>query len=86
MTEEVQANGATAIARDQLRAFVERIERLAEEKKTISDDMTDVYAEAKGVGFDVKALRAVVKLRSIPVNTRQEQEAILDLYMTSIGE
>lgn len=87
MTEEVQATTvATAIARDQLRVFVERIERLTEEKKAISEDITDVYAEAKGTGFDVKAIRAVVKLRSIPVTTRQEQEAVLDLYMASIGE
>ena len=70
----------------QLRAFVERIERLEEEKRTIADDIKDVYAEAKGNGFDVKILRKVVRIRKQDRAKRQEEEAILDLYLSAIGE
>lgn len=73
------------VAADQLRAFVERIERLEEEKKAISDDIKDVYAEAKGTGFDVKILRQVVRLRKQEPHEREEQEAILDLYLHALG-
>ncbi len=73
------------VAQDQLRSFVERIERLEEEKKTISDDIKDVYAEAKGNGFDTKVLRRVISLRKQDQNERQEQEAILDLYLQALG-
>lgn len=73
------------VARDQLRAFVERIERLEEEKKTIADDIKDVYAEAKGTGFDTKALRKVIALRKIDKDERMEQEAILDTYLHALG-
>ena len=76
---------ATKFAKDQLKAIVERIERLEEEKKTISDDIRDVYAEAKGNGYDVKALRAVVRLRKQDANERAEQETILDTYMQALG-
>ena len=73
------------IAKDHLKAIVERIERLEEEKKTISDDIRDVYAEAKGNGFDVKALRTIVRMRKQDANERQEQEAILETYMQALG-
>ena len=63
---------ATKFAKDQLKAIIERIERLEEEKKTISDDIRDVYAEAKGNGFDVKALRTIVRLRKQDANERAE--------------
>lgn len=76
---------ATRFARDQLKAFVERIERLEEEKKTIADDIRDVYAEAKGNGFDVKALRQVIRLRKQDKDERAEQEAILDTYLHALG-
>ncbi len=76
---------ANRIARDQLKAFVERIERLEEEKKTISQDIRDVYAEAKGNGFDVKALRAVIRLRKEDADERKEHEAILDTYLQALG-
>jgi uncharacterized protein (UPF0335 family) len=76
---------ATRFAKDQLKAFVERIERLEEEKKTISDDIRDVYAEAKGNGYDVKALRAVIRLRKQDKDERMEQEAILETYMHALG-
>jgi uncharacterized protein (UPF0335 family) len=73
------------VARDQLRAFVERIERLEEEKRTIADDIKEIYAEAKGNGFDTKVLRQVVRIRKQDASERQEQEAILDLYMHALG-
>jgi uncharacterized protein (UPF0335 family) len=76
---------ATKFAKDQLKAIIERIERLEEEKKTISDDIRDVYAEAKGNGFDVKALRAIVRIRKQDANERAEQETILETYMQALG-
>ena len=81
----VQEQSATRFAKDHLRAFVERIERLEEEKKVISDDVRDVYAEAKANGFDVKALRSIVKLRKQDENERKEHEAILETYMHALG-
>ena len=74
-----------SVARDQLRSIVERIERLEEEKKAIADDIKDVYAEAKANGYDTKTLRKVVSLRKVEVTERQEQEAMLDLYMSALG-
>jgi uncharacterized protein (UPF0335 family) len=76
---------ATRIAKDQLKAFVERIERLEEEKKVIADDIRDVYGEAKANGYDTKALRAVVKLRKQDSEERKEQEAILEVYLQALG-
>ena len=76
---------ATRFAKDHLKAFVERIERLEEEKKTIADDIRDVYAESKGNGFDVKALRAVIRLRKQDAQERQEHELILDTYLNALG-
>lgn len=76
---------STRFANDQLKAVIERIERLEEEKKAISDDIRDVYAEAKGNGFDVKALRTIVKLRKQDAEERQEHEAILEIYMNALG-
>ena len=83
--EESTEHVATRFAKDQLRAFVERIERLEEEKKTISDDIRDVYAEAKGNGYDVKALRQVIRLRKQDKDERAEMEAILDTYLHALG-
>ena len=76
---------AARFAKDQLKAFVERVERLEEEKKAIADDIRDVYAEAKGNGFDVKALRTIVRLRKLDVDERREQETILETYMHALG-
>ena len=76
---------ATRFAKDQLKAIVERIERLEEEKKATSDDIRDVYAEAKGNGFDVKTLRVVVRLRKQDINDRKEQEALLETYLHALG-
>jgi uncharacterized protein (UPF0335 family) len=79
-------DGSSArFAKDQLKAIVERIEHLEEEKKAISDDIRDVYAEAKGNGYDVKALRAVVRLRKQDKDERAEQEAILETYLHALG-
>ena len=74
-----------SVAQDQLRAFIERIERLEEEKKAIADDIKDVYAEAKAHGFDVTALRTIVRLRKQDSDERKEQEAILETYMHALG-
>jgi|GEM_PF-85795 len=76
---------AHGIARDQLRAFIERIERLEEEKKSIADDIKDVYGEAKSMGFDAKILRKVISIRKQDADERAEQEAILDTYLQALG-
>lgn len=74
-----------SLAPEQLRALVERIERLEEEKKAISDDIKEVYGEAKGAGFDTKTLRKVVALRKLDSASREEQETMLELYMNALG-
>lgn len=76
---------STSFAKDQLKAIVERVERLGEEKKAISDDIKDVFAEAKANGFDVKALRALIRLRKQDPDERKEHEAILEVYMHALG-
>ena len=70
---------------DRLRLLIERIERLEEEKKGIGDDIKDVYLEAKAVGYDVKIMRQIVRLRKMPVHDRKEMEAILDVYKSALG-
>lgn len=74
-----------AVAVDQLRLLIERIERLEEEKKGIADDIKDVYAEAKGTGFDPKTMRTIVRLRKMDKSDRQEMEALLDTYKAALG-
>ena len=69
-----------------LRAFIERIERLEEEKRTIADDIKEVYAEAKGNGFDAKIMRKIVSIRRMDREKRIEEETILDLYLQALGE
>lgn len=83
--EETGTEAAQTVAAGQLRAFVERVERLEEEKKALSDDIKEVYAEMKGVGFDTKAVRSIVRLRKKDQAERQEEEAILDLYKAALG-
>lgn len=78
--------GATTVAGDRLRSFIERVERLEEEKAAIMSDVKEVYAEAKGEGYDVKIMRQVVRLRKMDRADRQEQEALLDLYLSALGE
>lgn len=75
----------TSFAKDQLRSIVERVERLEEEKKALSGDIKEVYAEAKGNGFDVAIVRQVVKIRAMDSTERDEREALLDLYLSALG-
>ena len=78
-------NSVTSVAAAQLKSIVERIERLEEEKAGISSDIRDVYAEAKGTGYDVKALRTIVRLRKQDPDERAEHETILDTYKSALG-
>lgn len=73
------------VAADQLRLFVERIERLSEEKQGIADDIKDVYAEAKANGYDVKTMRRVIALRKMESHARQEAAALLECYCDALG-
>lgn len=82
---DAMGDNTGTIAAGQLRAFIERIERLEEEKKTLSDDIKEVYSELKGTGFDAKAVRTLVRLRKKDQAERQEEEAILDLYKAALG-
>ena len=82
---DMEAVRAENVAGEQLTAFIERIERLEEEKSGITLDIKDVYAEAKGTGFDVKAIRKIIRDRKKDEAERQEEEAILELYKQSIG-
>ncbi|QRG09550.1 DUF2312 domain-containing protein [Xanthobacter dioxanivorans] len=79
------SDAPAGFAKEQLKSFIERIERLEEEKKAIADDIKDVFAEAKANGFDVKALRAILKIRKEDVDERKEHEAIVDLYLQALG-
>lgn len=81
-----QSDAVGAVARDQIKAFVARIERLEEEKASIAADIKEVYAEAKAMGFDTKVLRKCISLRKQDRHERQEQEALLELYLDALGE
>lgn len=87
MTESIGHNSEApaGFAKDQLRTFVERIERLEEEIKAINDDKKDIFAEAKANGFDVKALKAVIAMRRQDADARREHETIVDLYASALG-
>ncbi len=84
MTEN-QTVDPDSIAGDQLKAFVERLEKLEEEKQSLSDDIKDVYAEAKANGFDTKILRQVIRMRQQDASERAEMESLLDLYCRALG-
>src|SRR5215212_11383478 len=73
------------VAADQLRLFIERIERLEEEKKGIADDVRDVYSEAKANGYDTRTMRMIVRLRKMETHSRQEQDALLETYRQALG-
>lgn len=79
------SNDVGGVAADRLRSFVERLERLEEEKKGISDDIKDVFLEAKSTGFDVKIIRMVMRLRKLAAEERQEQEELKELYQRALG-
>ena len=74
-----------SVSAEQLRLFIERIERLEEEKKGIADDIKDVYAEAKSTGFDTKTMRAIVRLRKMEKHQRDEAEAMIETYLQALG-
>ncbi|BCA04172.1 DUF2312 domain-containing protein [Bradyrhizobium diazoefficiens] len=82
---DIATKRAEQIAKDQLKSIIERIERLEEEKKAISDDIRDVYAESKGNGYDVKALRTIVRMRKIEPIEREAFETVLETYMRALG-
>lgn len=84
MSDEVTDSSQT-VAAGQLRAFIERIEKLEEEKQTITDDIKEVFAEMKGTGFDTKAVRTIIAMRKKDAAERQEEESILDLYLAALG-
>lgn len=75
----------SGFAKEHLRSFIERIERMEEEKKALADDIKEIYSEAKGTGFDTKVMRNVIRLRKMESADRQEQEAMLDLYLGALG-
>ena len=85
MSDDIAKAGDNLIAAERLRHIVARIERLEEEKKALADDIKEVYAEAKGAGFDTKIIRQIIRLRKVEDHDRQEQEALLDLYMQALG-
>lgn len=85
MAEDITKESSETVAAGQLRSFIERIERLEEEKQTIADDIKEVYAEMKGSGFDTKAVRTIVRLRKKDQSERQEEEAMIDLYKSALG-
>lgn len=78
--------GATTVAAERLRSFLERVERLEEERATIAGDVKEVFAEAKGEGYDVKTLRKIVRLRKMDRAKREEEDALLELYLSALGE
>ena len=89
MARNMACNGviimSEMVAADELRLLIERIERLEEEKKGISDDIREVYSEAKNRGYDAKIMRQIIKLRAMETHERQEWEAVLDTYIAALG-
>ncbi|MBV8798974.1 MAG: DUF2312 domain-containing protein [Alphaproteobacteria bacterium] len=85
VVENISSSKTAGFAVDHLRTFVERVERLEEEKAALTADIKEVYSEAKGSGFDTKIMRQVVRLRKLDRADFQEREAVLDLYMTALG-
>ena len=85
MADDISGDSAQKIAVGQLRAFIERVEQLEEEKKTIGDDIKEVFAELKGSGFDTKAVKTIIRLRKQSDHERQEEQAMIQLYMDALG-
>jgi uncharacterized protein (UPF0335 family) len=77
--------GHNSVSADQLRTIIERVERLEEEKKALAEDIRDVYGEAKGTGFDVAAIRAIIRRRKEDVEKRKEREALMEIYLNALG-
>jgi uncharacterized protein (UPF0335 family) len=84
LLEESKMTEVGGVAADRLRSFIERIERLEEEKAALAADIKEIYSEAKGTGFDIKVIRMIVRLRKMDTSDRQEQEQILDLYKRAL--
>ena len=86
-TEDLATGGDNIenVAAAELRSFIERVERLEEEKQTIADDIKEVFAESKGRGFDNKIIKQIIKYRKKDANERKDEEAILELYMAALG-
>ncbi len=85
MSVEMNMDSRAEVNAGHLRAFIERVERLEEEKKALSEDIKEVYAEAKGNGFDVKIIRKIISIRRQDRDKRREEEEILDLYLAALG-
>jgi uncharacterized protein (UPF0335 family) len=85
MSDERQEGIGGSVAADELRLLIERVERLEEEKKGITDDVKDVFAEAKGRGYDPKAIRRILAVRKMKKEEYQEEEAIVEIYMQALG-
>jgi uncharacterized protein (UPF0335 family) len=85
MAKAEEIKSGMQVAKSSIKAFIERIERLEEEKRAMADDIRDVYAEAKGTGLDIKALRTLIRLRKLDTDERREQDAILEVYMAALG-
>lgn len=83
--EEEQPQDVAGIAGKRLASFIERIERLEEEKAALAEDIKEVYAEAKGIGYDVKTIRKIISLRKLDPEKRREQEELLNLYQQALG-
>lgn len=83
--QDSTANDAGGVSGQRLKAFIERIERLETEKAALGDDIKDIYAEAKGVGFDAKTMRKVIRLRKMDAEKRREEDELLELYKSAIG-
>lgn len=84
-TGDITEPTSQTVAAGQLRAFVERVERLHEERRTIAEDISEIFSEAKACGFDTRAMKACIKLRAMDQAAREEQEIILDLYKAALG-
>ncbi len=80
-----EAKDSGGVSGQRLKAFIERIERLEEEKAGLAEDIKDIYAESKGVGFDTKIMRKVIRLRKMDLEKRREEEELLELYKSAIG-
>jgi uncharacterized protein (UPF0335 family) len=78
-------NDVAGVAGDHLRSLIERIERLEEEKSTLSEDIKEIYSEAKGTGFDIKIMRQIIRLRKMEAGDRSEMEEVLDIYKRALG-
>lgn len=78
--------GHNGVNADLLRAFIERVEKLEEEKRALAEDIKDIYAEAKGVGYDAKIIRKIVAMRRMDRDKRREEEELLDIYLSALGE